>query len=277
MKNKENNKNLLSKEAERFIKSYQVDASLKKEEVLANLLAKIESKQQKPSPQITWYKAAASIAATVLIVVSIWLYTATENIKTSPGETYAFRLPDDSRVVLHDGSSLSYRKIFWNRKVKLSGEAYFEVEKGEGFLVNTDLGDVHVLGTRFLVHETEDKFTVQCYEGRVKTSYNEDSWILEPGTRFFGQVDTAEKEVVKNEEDYPGFAMFSMTFRNMPLPEVIDELEQFFGVDIQLNSDQGKRFSGSIETGSLTSALQIICEPLQLKYEFEDKYDITIY
>ncbi len=278
MKEKEHNDQFISRKAEQLLKGYKLDTRSDQEEVLNKLLDRIEEKEKKPVRKISWYlTAAASVAATIAVLITFWLFTATETIQSAKGESYAFRLPDDSRIVLHDGSTLSYRRYFWNRNVSLVGAAYFEVEKGQGFHVQTKQGEVEVLGTRFLVDENNNQFTVQCYEGMVKTSYKKDSWLLEPGTRFSGQGDTAEKETVINENGYPAFAKFSGKFQDVPLMEVVNEIEHFFGVDIQLEANAAKRFSGTIQTGSLENVLQIVCSPLQLDYAFKDKYRIIIY
>ncbi len=278
MKKTENSDHNISRKAQQLLRSYKVPARLEKNEVFDKLLEKIDEKEQKPARRISWYiTAAASVAATAAILIGFWLFTQTHTIHSENGQTYALRLPDDSRVVLHDNSSLSYRKYFWNRNVILTGEAYFEVEKGEGFRVKTKQGDVEVLGTRFLVNDMQNQFTVQCYEGKVKTSYKEDSWMLEPGTRFTGEGETAGKESVVNENGYPVFAKFNESFKNVPLKEVMNEVERFFEVEIQMKQDLSKNFTGDINTGSLENVLQIVCEPLQLEYAFRDKYRIIVY
>jgi transmembrane sensor len=278
MKKNQNKEYSDSEKAERLLKSYRVHTRSEQEEVLNRLLERIDEKEQKPSRKISWYiTAAASAAAVAAILISFWFLTATVTVNAGEGEAHAFRLPDNSRIVLHDGSSITFRKYFWNRRVSLAGEGYFEVERGDGFLVNTRNGSVEVLGTRFLVNEMTNQLTVHCYEGKVKTSFNNNSWILEPGTRFSGDEVSAGKKAVENEKDYPQFARFSGNFQNVSLTEVLHEIEVFFDVDIQLKSKTDKRFSGKIETGSLENVLQIVCEPMQLNYAFEDKYKINVY
>jgi transmembrane sensor len=279
MENNQNNKT--KQDAEKLLRNYRVETSSSKEEVLKELLRKIDEKEQiskAPQRRITWYLAgAASVAATIAILVAFWFFTASETISAGQGEIFAFRLPDDSRVILHDESSLSYRKHLWNRDVKLTGEAYFEVEKGAGFRVKTRAGKVEVLGTRFRVQEEAEGLMVQCFEGKVKTSFADDSWILEPGTQFTGRPETAQKEIFTTENGYPGFARFQRNFSNTPLREVVREIENFFEVDIRVNIPAGKNFSGSVQTGNLENVLRIVCEPLQLNYHFEDKYSIVIF
>jgi len=280
MEDKRKDNQSISQKADQLIRNYQVVTGSGKEEVLDTLLKKIEEKEHTatiPERKISWFRAAASVAAVIAIATAIWLFTATQTEQVDQGNTYAFRLPDDSRVILHNGSSATYRKYFRNRVVKLTGSAYFEVEKGSGFRVKTSEGDVEVLGTRFLVEGLEKALVVRCYEGRVKTSYEKKSWILESGTQFSGEEGLARKANFENKTGFPAFAQFKKKFSNTPVALVFREIETFFGVDIQLKIPSEKNFTGSFETGSLENVLQIVCEPLQLNYTFEDKYRIEIY
>jgi transmembrane sensor len=279
MNTRNENRQNLPQKAEELIRSYRVPTRLSKQEVLNQLLSKIEETENAKNVRvhrITWFRAAVSVAATVAVVVTFWLFMAAETVSSRAGDTLAFRLPDDSRVVLHNESSLSYRKYFWKRNVKLEGEAYFEVEKGNGFKVNTPSGNVEVLGTRFLVKEETDIFTVQCYQGKVKAGIADESWILEPGIEFTRSQEKAEMKVFNSESEYPHFARFRKSFENVPLRAVLAEVEAFFGVNIKMDGSAEKNFSGAVETGSLENVLRIVTESLHLEYIFEDKYSITI-
>ncbi|MBW6535655.1 MAG: FecR family protein [Mariniphaga sp.] len=271
----------ISQKADQLIRNYQIVVNSGKEEVLGTLLKKIEEKERTtliPVRKISWYRiGAASVAAVIAIIVTFWFLTASQTTEVNQGNTYAFRLPDESRVILHNGSSITYSKYFWNRAVKLTGSAYFEVEKGTGFRVKTSNGSVEVLGTRFLVEGMEKDLVVRCYEGSVKTSYEKESWILEPGTQFSGKQGLAQKKNFETVTGFPAFAEFSKSFSNTPVSLVFQEIETFFGVDIKWKTPLDKNFSGSFKTGTLENVLQIVCEPLQLNYIFEDKYRIEIY
>ncbi len=281
MNNRGKNNQSISQKADQLIRNYQIQVRSGKEEVLDTLFKKIEEKEKakrKSKQKITWYLAgAASVAATVAVLVTFWFFTASQTISADKNTTFAYRLPDHSRVVLHDGSSLSFNKYFWNKKVELVGEGYFEVEKGNGFQVETKQGEVEVLGTRFLVNEGEDNLRVQCFQGSVKTNYENDSWVLEPGTQFTGKNKTARTEEFETEAGYPGFAQFNKNFSNTPLSAVVNEIENFFGVDIEVDEPADKNFSGTVQTGNLENMLQIVCEPLQLEYRFESEYKIRIF
>ncbi|MFN0257296.1 FecR family protein [Pedobacter ureilyticus] len=96
-------------------------------------------------------------------------------LATSKGETYQVKLPDGSMVWLNAASSLTYHPqllLGENRKVKLSGEAYFEVakDKKHPFIVETQGQRITVLGTRFNVNSYHDEHatTTTLLEGSVK-------------------------------------------------------------------------------------------------------------
>jgi hypothetical protein len=90
------------------LKSYKIDTRSDQEEVLNKLLERIEQKEQKPVRKISWYMTAAASVAATAILNSFWLFTATETIQCRGRRIDAFRLPDDSRIVLHDGSTLTH-------------------------------------------------------------------------------------------------------------------------------------------------------------------------
>ena len=276
--NKNRNNQSISEKADQLLNSYQVHAKMDKEEVLDTILNKIEQKENTPVRKINWYQVAGiSAAASVAVLVVFWFFTASVTVNSEMGETLTYRMPDNSRVVLHDNSSVKFGKYINKRKVALTGKAYFEVVKGDGFVVKTKNGNVSVLGTRFLVADNNEALNVKCYEGKVKTEFNRNSWILEPGTQFYGNSNSAEKNEIAEKTEYPDFAEFFGSFSNAPLLNVIQEIEGFFDVNIELKTGETEKFSGTIETGNLESALLIVCESLGLRYRFEDDYRIEIF
>ncbi|MGM0621717.1 MAG: FecR family protein, partial [Bacteroidota bacterium] len=201
------NNQSISEKANQLIGHYQIKANSGKEEVLDTILNKIEAEnkfKEKPIRKINWFAATAiSAAATVALLVVFYFFTATQTISAPEGETFSYRLPDESRVVLHDGSTIEIGKYYRKRHVALTGKAYFEIVKGEGFTVETANGDIEVLGTRFLVADFDKQLKVQCFQGKVKTKYNNNSWILEPGTQFSGSTNSAAKEKLEGTTEYP--------------------------------------------------------------------------
>jgi len=115
---------------------------------------------------------------------------AHNTLTTAKGETYTLTLPDGSKVWMNAASSLTYPAALVEgrlRRVKLAGEAYFEVtkDKTHPFIVETDKQLITVLGTHFNVNsyndENETKTTL--LEGSVKVALLADtlkSAVLKP-------------------------------------------------------------------------------------------------
>jgi len=97
-------------------------------------------------------------------------------IEIPRGGKYLVHLPDGTKVWLNSASSLRYPSRFTGkqRRVELSGEAYFEVAKVRlPFLVITKKQTIEVLGTHFNVNSYAD-------EGSVKTTLLEGSVHVVP-------------------------------------------------------------------------------------------------
>jgi len=120
----------------------------------------------------------------------------TSNTITTPkGGQYQLTLPDGTKVWLNAASSLTFPTVFngLERKVSLSGEAYFEVAKVSvrgvnglkrmPFLVNTPESQVEVLGTHFNVMAYPDRINQQTtlLEGSVVVKHGAQSQKIIPG------------------------------------------------------------------------------------------------
>ncbi|MEZ2337891.1 FecR family protein [Mucilaginibacter sp. RCC_168] len=109
-------------------------------------------------------------------------------IETPKGGQYQLLLPDGTRVWLNAASSLKYPVSFTSakeRKVELSGEAYFEVahNKNIPFRVVTDKQLVEVLGTHFNVNAYHDELDTKTtlLEGAIKITAGDKNTTLKPG------------------------------------------------------------------------------------------------
>ena len=99
-------------------------------------------KQHKKSPfvkPLTWIYSAAAIAL-VLIGLKFFFFQSVTTVRTDIGQTNVIALPDHSVVTLNADSTLEYDKnsFLEDRVLQLNGEAFFDVEKGSSFTVNTN-------------------------------------------------------------------------------------------------------------------------------------------
>lgn len=115
---------------------------------------------------------------------------ALNTLSTAIGETYIVTLPDQTKVWLNAASSLTYNPaltVNGIRKVKLTGEGYFEVAKDavHPFIVESGTQSIEVLGTHFNVNAYQDEraYRTTLLEGSVKISDNNQTEILAPGSQ----------------------------------------------------------------------------------------------
>ncbi|WP_370104223.1 FecR family protein [Winogradskyella sp.] len=219
------------------------------------------------------YKTFLRVAAVLVVMLTssyFLFFNSTKSYSTDIAETTTFNLPDDSEVILNAKSQLSFNKKDWkqDRTLTLDGEAFFKVTKGEKFTVNTDAGSIQVLGTQFNVKERVNYFEVKCYEGSVSVSYNSTASVLKPGKSIRvvnGEVSSVEDFTAQN----PAWLNKESSFTNVPLWQVIDELQLQYDIKITVAKDvnTSELFSGSFTHSNKNVALQAVTIPLKLSYK----------
>lgn len=251
------------------------------EKALANLKIKTQNKSKKGKVVSfnfkQFYKYAAAIV--VLFTTSYYLlFNNTSSFKTEFAQTKNFHLPDNSEVVLNANSKITYANKDWkkNRNLTLNGEAYFKVEKGKKFTVNTEIGEVTVLGTQFNVKERGNYFEVKTYEGLVSVTYKDTLVKLPRGAVFKvinGSIDTKNTFDV-NEKSW---LQKESNFKSIPLRFVLEEIENQFDYKIDTkNIDLNKLYSGGFTHTDINMALKSVTIPQQLSYKIDGK-KITIF
>lgn len=196
------------------------------------------------------------------------LRPSTNTLTTAKGETYRIHLPDGTLVTLNAASSLTYSSSLNDqreRKVILSGEAYFEVFKNKKrpFIVKTSRQEVEVVGTHFNVSAYNDDQTIKTtlLEGIVKVRTNKSNQLLKPGqeselTRSgllkIEEVDTDEAVAWKD-----GYFMFN----NEDLESIMLKLSRWYNVDIEFQNEDIKTetFGGTMNRfANISAALKIL-------------------
>lgn len=120
---------------------------------------------------------------------------AFNTLTTPKGRRYQVQLPDGTGVWLNSGSSITYPTFFKDgeRRVKLSGEAYFEVIKNAAMPFYVSIGDeaeLKVLGTSFNLNTFKDNGSI-------------DATLLE-GAVAFGPVRKGTEQPVQSIQLRPG-------------------------------------------------------------------------
>lgn len=233
-------------------------------------------KKEEPKVIPLNFKAFLKIAAilVVLLTSSYFLFfNNTKSFTTEIAQTETLKLPDNSEVILNAQSQLSFNKKDWeqNRNLELEGEAFFKVTKGEKFTVSTKAGDIQVLGTQFNVKERDNYFEVQCYEGSVRVTHQGQKTVLKPGESV-RVVKGALVFVKEFKEEMPAWLSKESSFTEVPLWQVIEELEIQYDINIDASKvDVQQLFSGTFTHSDKNIALQSVTIPLKLSYKITGK------
>lgn len=268
---------------EAFISStekLEVPSNTSKDEAWSRLMDKIELESssnekiiraQKRNNSIYYWAAAAAL---VLISVFGFLFNRkTTTVTAHYGELASITLPDSSIVMLNSGSSLSFKEKSFNlnRRVKLSGEAFFKVVPGESFIVEGEKANVKVLGTSFNVHNRLDAFKVSVFTGKVEVASSKDTVLLTKGKEAILAKGMFSLEDF-NMSQTATWRTGSFYFDSEPLKEVINELERQFDITIEVKADISQRFySGYFNKANMEEALQLVFVPMGLSIETNGK------
>ena len=207
------------------------------------------------------------------IIYELPIGTATGNpvteyntIEAPTGGQWEVVLPDKSKVWLNARSSLTYPTCFAGneRKVKLNGEAYFEIahNKKVPFRVMSKTQTVEVLGTHFdiMAYEDEQVMKTTLLEGSVKISDGVRSRILVPGEQ--AQVSNADLKVTSDVDLEDMISWKNGYFKfNESLESIMRKVARWYDVEISYagNIDPSQRFGGKISRyKNLSSALKIM-------------------
>jgi len=210
-----------------------------------------------PQPKVrslNWaWSAAAAVA--VLVVAAWWVFmrdTTPETLafSTPNNQSRSITLPDHSQIELNENSTLSYTFDGDTRKVVLSGEAFFDVEKDpkHPFVIETGEVQTRVVGTSFNIraYPDEAKVKVSVKTGRVEvrkveTTPQKTAPPLEllPGNTgvYIKESDALEKAQDVATKDVDSWQQGTIVFTfGTTLSEVIPALEKFY--NIQINADE---------------------------------------
>lgn len=192
-------------------------------------------------------------------------------LMTSKGEIYATVLSDGSKIWLNSESSIRYPVSFDGneRKVEITGEAYFEVahNASKPFIVTGSGLSVTVLGTKFNVnsYHDQDATKITLLEGLVKVSHQSQEAFIRPGEQAIVPLSTNEKVKIDKDADIEQVMAWkngSFQFNGESLEAVMKQLERWYDVEtVYQNKDTSIRLLGMI---SRNTNLREVLKALEL-------------
>jgi len=176
-------------------------------------------------------------------------------------------LSDGTQVALRQGAYIEILSDFNAdslRRVKLSGEAFFEVAKNpeKAFvIVNSGDFDVRVLGTAFNLICSPQRSCLVLSHGKVKVSHGQQYSIVHPGQQVAYDkrqkqfdVSIADTVISSNGKDD------LLSFNNVPLSQIVADLNSLYpDQNLQLiDSFQAASYTGYLPASDLEKSLKIL-------------------
>lgn len=205
----------------------------------------------------------------------------TNTLSTVNGQTYRLQLPDQSKVWLNAASSIKFPASFAglkNRKVELTGEAYFEIykDKEHPFIVKTDQQEVQVLGTHFNVNSYEDKqnTSTTLLEGSVKiTNEHKIQQLLKPGETAL--VNNTANILVSLADTKSSMAWKNGDFRfnEERIDEIMLKISRWYDIEVTYHGPVSKeKFSGKISRNkNISEVLNMLSYSNAVKFIVEGR------
>jgi len=171
------------------------------------------------------------------------------------GKRSSMLLADGSRIWVNSGTTVDFPSFFSqkDRRIKIDGEIYIEVEKDtqRPFYVSTQDFDVVVLGTAFnvaaysedaLQHITVAEGSVSIVTGEVETrnviTRNQQLRILNGKDVEISNVDVY---------NFTSWLEGILRFESEPLPNILTRLSRYYDIDLLYGADiQSVRCSGKL-------------------------------
>jgi ferric-dicitrate binding protein FerR (iron transport regulator) len=201
----------------------------------------------------------------------------TYNTITTPrGGQYHVVLPDGSDVWLNAASSIHFPTQFTGkeRKVTISGEAYFEVarDKAKPFKVvvspaGSDVCEIEVLGTHFNVnaYSNEGYANATLLEGKISLTANEKQATLLPGQQATVNKGNNNVAVRNSESAESAIAWVKgvFHFEKADVGSVMRQLSRWYDVDVVYEGEiPEQKITGDAERNIPLSELLPILEQI---------------
>ena len=174
-------------------------------------------------------------------------------LKVPRGGEYTLVLADGSKVFLNAESSLKYPVLFSGdlRKVKLEGEAYFEVKRNpeKPFVVDIGGMQVNVLGTTFGIRAYADEREIRTtlVSGRVNVSAGKQVYELKPSEQaVFDKQTEAVKVAAVDTELFVGWKDGRLVFDNCSLERILKDLGRWYSFEVFYATSAAKEIPFSL-------------------------------
>lgn len=233
---------------EQVLENFQVPEIKSKDLIWSEIEAKLKKSEVKTTSTFSIKRLLPlGIAASVALALLFFWPGGAENF-SSELEYKSIELPDGSTAELGPHTSLKYLEESGTRSIDLNGSAYFNVTKGDPFIVNSNNCTVKVLGTSFKISNVQTDYDVKCYTGVVEVSSENVKVNLTKGK---GVNSYNSKTVYSHNLDYDS-TRSGLNYQNEYLNSVLQDLKIKKNLVINNTSDENPVISYSIQSESFS-------------------------
>ncbi len=242
-------------------KNYPIDQELQK------LLERTQQPEKRIYPYSLWLK----IAAVLILTFSLGWFSrymlppgveepleevTISEITVPKGQVNQVFLADGTRIWVNSETRLFVPSQFTGseRRVKLSGEAYFEVAENREmpFRVELDGQLIEVLGTAFNIraYDNSEFIETTLAEGKISLTAGGKAYFLNPGDQTVYYKKSGEVTLEKvDPEIFSAWKDGRFEFQNENLAEVLRVVERWYDVEISYDDASlgNMYFSGVIK------------------------------
>ena len=196
------------------------------------------------------------------------------------GGEYLLTLSDGTMIYLNSESTLSFPVKFQGkeRKVYLTGEAYFKVAKNteHPFVVTAGELEVLVTGTTFGVRAYKDEKDIQTTleSGQVTVRVEGKSVKLVPNKQVLFNKSTMGLEVRDVDVDlYLAWVDGRLVYDNCPLEKILTDLGRWYNIDVFYSRDELRSYHFSLNMKKheeFTQVLELIGKTGEVQFEIKD-------
>ncbi|WP_184541952.1 FecR family protein [Mucilaginibacter sp. FT3.2] len=169
------------------------------------------------------------------------------------GGKYNITLPDGTKVWLNSSSALIFPNEFTGteRKVTVTGEAYFEVAKNKAMPFKIDVNGkqvVEVLGTHFNItaYADDEAITTTLLEGSVKVNYKNKATLIKPGQMAVNTLGDAVTIKQANIDEVMAWKNDNFIFNNENITSIMKKISRWYDVDVNYKGDMSRiNFDGN--------------------------------
>jgi len=224
------------------------------------------------------YKWIYSIAASVILLCSLFLYKQAnelESIETAKGGHKRIILPDGSWVALNEETIIQFSRSDFKTRRELNliqGQAYFQVTHNpkNPFIIKTKEASIEDLGTTFLATRNEKEVSVLVNSGKVelKSLSTGEAKVITPGRVGIYTINQNKiTNTPASDTSQLKWLNTQLTFVNASLKDIVTKLQEVYGKEITIkdSSLRSRRLTAPLRYQTVDSALSVISASLQVK------------